>query len=79
MDRSWTPGRLAPSVVVHATAYVVSAVGPGSHPLENAFDIGNRAGIHRSTSTAARAPWFHVDGAVAHQCVAQVVHDINPC
>ena len=38
-----------------ACAYVVSALGPGSHSLNNAFDIGNWAGIHGSMSTAGRA------------------------
>ena len=41
------------NVTLVACAYVVSALGPGSHPLENAFDIGNRAA---SIGRRARRP-----------------------
>ena len=36
-------------------AYVISALGPGAHSLDNAFDVDNWAGIHWSMSTAGRA------------------------
>ena len=47
-----------------ACAYVVSALGPGSHSLDNAFGIGNWAGIHWSMSTAGRAGIIVAIGAV---------------
>jgi putative oxidoreductase len=47
-----------------ACAYVVSALGPGSHSLNNAFEIGNWAGIDWSMSTAGRAGIVVAIGAV---------------
>jgi putative oxidoreductase len=47
-----------------ACAYVVSALGPGSHSLDNAFDVGNWAGVHWSMSTAGRAGIVVAIGAV---------------
>jgi len=43
---------------------VVSALGPGSHALDDAFDVGNRAGVHWSMSTAGRAGIVVAIGAV---------------
>jgi predicted dinucleotide-binding enzyme len=40
------------------------ALGPGSHSLDNAFDIGSWAGIHWSMSTAGRAGIAVAIGAV---------------
>jgi putative oxidoreductase len=47
-----------------ACAYVVSALGPGAHSLNNAFDVSNWAGIHWSMSTAGRAGIVVAIGAV---------------
>ncbi len=52
------------NVTLVACAYVVSALGPGSHSLDNAFDIGNWAGIDWSMSTAGRAGIAVAIGAV---------------
>jgi putative oxidoreductase len=38
-----------------ACAYTITALGPGSHSLNNAFDVGNWAGIDWSMSAAGRA------------------------
>src|SRR6476469_459670 len=57
-------GGFAFNLTLVACAYVVSALGPGSHSLDNAFDIGNWAGIHWSMSTAGRAGIVVAIGAV---------------
>jgi hypothetical protein len=55
MSATDTNGGFEFNVTLVACAYVVSALGPKSHSLDNAFDIGNWAGIHWSMSTAGRA------------------------
>jgi putative oxidoreductase len=59
-----TDGGFEFNLTLVACAYVISALGPGSHSLNNAFDIGNWAGIDWSMSTAGRAGIVVAVGAV---------------
>jgi putative oxidoreductase len=59
-----TDGGFEFNLALVACAYVVSALGPGSHSLNNAFDIGNWAGIDWSMSAAGRAGIVVAIGAV---------------
>jgi putative oxidoreductase len=59
-----TDGGFEFNLTLVACAYVVTALGPGSHSLDNAFDIGNWAGTDWSMSTAGRAGIVVAIGAV---------------